>query len=277
MKNLSLPQQKPIRALKKWRGPVWSCRSMPLPFSFSLLWACGFVITASLNQCLFPWTICWLIKGDYYSRFWSVSLWCFSTVTVHSVFVIYPPKELFGVQSLCGLLNKGFMGTKSACELGHLPGWEAKGQTRTWETDTKTIHGTARQNEARHQIKPLPFKRSVIYTRRLIFKVLQHGKQTVRHLGGRETLEKSVHRQSYCNSKACVVREDRWLLGKRCDRQRENTENKVLISGVPWRHWTLNWNTWQSLCLFAYSLSQALSPFFPTLKQPPESEMQGFS
>lgn len=42
---------------------VFCCRSVPFPFSFSLLRACGFLITVSLNQCLFPWSIFWWIKA----------------------------------------------------------------------------------------------------------------------------------------------------------------------------------------------------------------------
>lgn len=42
---------------------VFCWRSVPFPFFSSLLWACGFLITASLNQCLLPWSLLWWIKA----------------------------------------------------------------------------------------------------------------------------------------------------------------------------------------------------------------------
>lgn len=110
-------------------------RSVPFLLSFSLLWAYGFLITASLNQCLFPCSIFWWIKAIILvgsGQFPSGAFFdCNSTLCVCH----FPHFRSCSEFSLSvGLLNEGFTGTMSVCELGPLPGWNANGKTRTWET-----------------------------------------------------------------------------------------------------------------------------------------------
>lgn len=52
-----------------WKSEKAQCEavlcwpSTPLSFSFPLLWACGFLITVSLNRCPFPSSIFWWIEA----------------------------------------------------------------------------------------------------------------------------------------------------------------------------------------------------------------------
>lgn len=87
-KNSSLPQQQPIRAVKK--------REEPNVKLYSSGGACRFPFAFSLT----PLVYILMNQSDYSGRFWSVSVWCFfSTVTVHSVFVISPPWGVFWTTS----------------------------------------------------------------------------------------------------------------------------------------------------------------------------------
>ncbi len=152
MKNLSIPQQWPIRAVKKQRGPTWG-RILLEERAVSLL----FLIPVSLwlsNQSLteaMPVPLVYILmnQGNYSCRFWSVSLWCsLSTVTVYSAFVIFPPKELFGVQTLRVSWGQSLSTNLDLPQDAMLKG------IHTW--NGWSCNRQCRQNEAQHQIKPLP-------------------------------------------------------------------------------------------------------------------------
>ena len=113
---------------KSERGPTWSC-TLPeeraaFPSRSHSSEPVAFPNQSLAQPASAPLVYILMNQSDYSGRFWSVSVWCFfSTVTVHSVFVISPPPERSVLDNfrLRGLLNKGFTGTNYVCELGRNP------------------------------------------------------------------------------------------------------------------------------------------------------------
>lgn len=159
--------------------------------------------------------------GNYSRRFWSVSLQCLSPLLQNTLFVIPPLRSclaftLWGLDSDKDRLwtSPGMLKARSVRLTEH-PYMERRSR--------KPIAG-----KIKHQIKSLPFRRSVTYTGRLTFKVLMCRKQTVRHLGGK-TLQTVTMLCLLSDPTASGVREYRWLLDDGCGGQRESV-----------RRWNIN-------------------------------------
>lgn len=89
---------------KSERSPTWSCTPLEERAAFPSRSHSSEPV-AFPNQSLAqpasaPLVYILMNQSDYSGRFWSVSVWCFfSTVTVHSVFVISPPWGVFWTTS----------------------------------------------------------------------------------------------------------------------------------------------------------------------------------
>lgn len=128
---------------KSERGPTWSC-TLPeeraaFPSRSHSSEPVAFPNQSLAQPASAPLVYILMNQSDYSGRFWSVSVWCFfSTVTVHSVFVISPPPRgvFWTTSDSAGCWIKVSQGQTMSANLDVTPGYNAV--TRTW--DSHSIH-----------------------------------------------------------------------------------------------------------------------------------------